>query len=40
MSSPSEISVEPEEWPSNYFYSSYDDNEEERPLMVSNDILR
>ncbi|XP_059858436.1 proto-oncogene DBL isoform X2 [Delphinus delphis] len=33
MSSPSEISVEPEEWPSNYFYSSYDDNEEERPLM-------
>nr|XP_058905899.1 proto-oncogene DBL isoform X1 [Kogia breviceps] len=33
MSSPAEISVEPEEWPSNYFYSSYDDNEEERPLM-------
>ncbi|XP_007100374.2 proto-oncogene DBL isoform X2 [Physeter macrocephalus] len=33
MSSPAEISVEPEEWSSNYFYSSYDDNEEERPLM-------
>ncbi|KAJ8795223.1 hypothetical protein J1605_002847 [Eschrichtius robustus] len=40
MSSPAEISGEPEEWSSNYFYSSYDDNEEERPLMVSNDILR
>ncbi|XP_064339340.1 proto-oncogene DBL isoform X6 [Camelus dromedarius] len=35
MSSPTEISDEPDEWPSNYFYSSYDDNEEEeRPLMV------
>ncbi|XP_022410020.1 proto-oncogene DBL isoform X2 [Delphinapterus leucas] len=34
MSSPAEISVEPEEWSSNYFYSSYDDNEEERPLMM------
>ncbi|XP_059765953.1 proto-oncogene DBL isoform X4 [Balaenoptera ricei] len=33
MSSPAEISGEPEEWSSNYFYSSYDDNEEERPLM-------
>ncbi|XP_007452131.1 PREDICTED: proto-oncogene DBL isoform X3 [Lipotes vexillifer] len=33
MSSPAEISVEPEGWSSNYFYSSYDDNEEERPLM-------
>uniref|UniRef100_A0A8C9CA54 MCF.2 cell line derived transforming sequence n=1 Tax=Phocoena sinus TaxID=42100 RepID=A0A8C9CA54_PHOSS len=33
MSSPAETSVEPEEWSSNYFYSSYDDNEEERPLM-------
>ncbi|XP_061035487.1 proto-oncogene DBL isoform X2 [Eubalaena glacialis] len=33
MSSPAEISDEPEEWSSNYFYSSYDDNEEERPLM-------
>ncbi|XP_064339338.1 proto-oncogene DBL isoform X4 [Camelus dromedarius] len=34
MSSPTEISDEPDEWPSNYFYSSYDDNEEEeRPLM-------
>ncbi|EPY73349.1 proto-oncogene DBL isoform a [Camelus ferus] len=41
ISSPTEISDEPDEWPSNYFYSSYDDNEEEeRPLMVSNDILR
>ncbi|XP_036694997.1 proto-oncogene DBL isoform X3 [Balaenoptera musculus] len=34
MSSPAEISGEPEEWSSNYFYSSYDDNEEERPLMM------
>ncbi|XP_057395128.1 proto-oncogene DBL isoform X6 [Balaenoptera acutorostrata] len=33
MSSPAEISGEPEEWSSNYFYSSYDGNEEERPLM-------
>uniref|UniRef100_A0ABI7WH92 MCF.2 cell line derived transforming sequence n=1 Tax=Felis catus TaxID=9685 RepID=A0ABI7WH92_FELCA len=34
MSSPAEISEDPEEWSSNYFYSSYDDNEEEeRPLM-------
>ncbi|KAM9041093.1 proto-oncogene DBL isoform 1-T1 [Megaptera novaeangliae] len=33
MSSPAEISGEHEEWSSNYFYSSYDDNEEERPLM-------
>ncbi|XP_032332025.1 proto-oncogene DBL isoform X5 [Camelus ferus] len=34
ISSPTEISDEPDEWPSNYFYSSYDDNEEEeRPLM-------
>uniref|UniRef100_A0A8C3YHJ3 MCF.2 cell line derived transforming sequence n=1 Tax=Catagonus wagneri TaxID=51154 RepID=A0A8C3YHJ3_9CETA len=34
MSSPAEISDEPEEWSNNYFYSSYDDNEEEeRPLM-------
>ncbi|TKC34846.1 hypothetical protein EI555_000568, partial [Monodon monoceros] len=41
MSSPAEISVEPEEWSSNYFYSSYDDNEEERPLMErgSEDLL-
>eukprot|EP00069_Balaena_mysticetus_P013235 bmy_07996T0 len=35
MSSPAEISDEPEEWSSNYFYSSYDDNEEERPLMIT-----
>ncbi|XP_020935770.1 proto-oncogene DBL isoform X13 [Sus scrofa] len=35
MSSPAEISEEPEEWSSHYFYPSYDDNEEEeRPLMV------
>ncbi|XP_028020823.2 proto-oncogene DBL isoform X3 [Balaenoptera acutorostrata] len=34
MSSPAEISGEPEEWSSNYFYSSYDGNEEERPLMM------
>uniref|UniRef100_A0A8D1GBN2 MCF.2 cell line derived transforming sequence n=1 Tax=Sus scrofa TaxID=9823 RepID=A0A8D1GBN2_PIG len=34
MSSPAEISEEPEEWSSHYFYPSYDDNEEEeRPLM-------
>eukprot|EP00071_Canis_lupus_P038137 XP_022271694.1 proto-oncogene DBL isoform X5 [Canis lupus familiaris] len=34
MSSPAEISEDPEEWPSSYFYASYDDNEEEeRPLM-------
>ncbi|XP_059942678.1 proto-oncogene DBL isoform X1 [Mesoplodon densirostris] len=33
MSSPAEISVEPEEWSSNCFYSSYDDSEGERPLM-------
>ncbi|XP_020935761.1 proto-oncogene DBL isoform X3 [Sus scrofa] len=36
MSSPAEISEEPEEWSSHYFYPSYDDNEEEeRPLMNS-----
>ncbi|KAL2768086.1 proto-oncogene DBL isoform a [Daubentonia madagascariensis] len=34
MSQSAEISEEPEEWSSNYFYSTYDDNEEEdRPLM-------
>ncbi|XP_058568904.1 proto-oncogene DBL isoform X2 [Neofelis nebulosa] len=34
MSSPAEISEDPEEWSSNYFYSSYDGHEEEeRPLM-------
>ncbi|XP_077921414.1 proto-oncogene DBL isoform X8 [Halichoerus grypus] len=34
VSSPAEISEDPEEWSSNYFYTSYDDNEEEeRPLM-------
>ncbi|XP_057574004.1 proto-oncogene DBL isoform X2 [Hippopotamus amphibius kiboko] len=34
MSSPAEISDKPAEWFSNYFYSSYGDNEEEeRPLM-------
>ncbi|XP_044618953.2 proto-oncogene DBL isoform X5 [Equus asinus] len=33
-SSPAEISEEPQEWSTSYFYSSYDDNEEEqRPLM-------
>lgn len=40
ISSPAKVSDEPEQWPSNYFYSSYDGHEEERPLMVSNDILR
>ncbi|XP_069318958.1 proto-oncogene DBL isoform X2 [Eulemur rufifrons] len=34
MSQSAEIPEEPEEWSSNYFYSTYDDNEEEdRPLM-------
>ncbi|XP_044091288.1 proto-oncogene DBL isoform X2 [Neovison vison] len=33
MSAPAELSEDPEEWPSNYFYASYDDNEEVRPLM-------
>ncbi|XP_070114178.1 proto-oncogene DBL isoform X2 [Equus przewalskii] len=34
ISSPAEISEEPQEWSTSYFYSSYDDNEEEqRPLM-------
>lgn len=40
MSTPAEISEDPEEWPSNYFYASYDDNEEVRPLMVSDDIFK
>ena len=40
MSSPAKVSDEPEKWSSNYFYTSYDGHEEERPLMVSNDILR
>lgn len=40
MSSSAKVSDEPEKWSSNYFYSSYDGHEEERPLMVSNDILR
>ncbi|XP_077890325.1 proto-oncogene DBL isoform X9 [Ictidomys tridecemlineatus] len=35
MSQSAGISEEPEEWSSNYFYSTYDDHEEEdRPLMV------
>uniref|UniRef100_A0AC11C4R4 MCF.2 cell line derived transforming sequence n=1 Tax=Ovis aries TaxID=9940 RepID=A0AC11C4R4_SHEEP len=34
MSSPAKVSDEPEKWSSNYFYSSYDGHEEERPLMV------
>ncbi|XP_070640709.1 proto-oncogene DBL isoform X4 [Bos indicus] len=33
MSSPAKVSDEPEKWSSNYFYSSYDGHEEERPLM-------
>ncbi|XP_070319387.1 proto-oncogene DBL isoform X2 [Odocoileus virginianus] len=33
MLSPAKASDEPEQWSSNYFYSSYDDHEEERPLM-------
>ncbi|VFV37010.1 proto-oncogene dbl-partial [Lynx pardinus] len=33
MSSPAEISEDPEEWSSNYFYSYDDNEEEERPLM-------
>ncbi|XP_030894375.1 proto-oncogene DBL isoform X1 [Leptonychotes weddellii] len=34
VSSPAEISEDPEEWSSNYFFTSYNDNEEEqRPLM-------
>ncbi|XP_043753582.1 proto-oncogene DBL isoform X1 [Cervus elaphus] len=33
ISSPAKVSDEPEQWPSNYFYSSYDGHEEERPLM-------
>jgi hypothetical protein len=41
MSKSAEISEEPEEWSSNCVYSTYDDNEEEdRPLMVSNDIKK
>uniref|UniRef100_A0A3Q1NGV5 MCF.2 cell line derived transforming sequence n=1 Tax=Bos taurus TaxID=9913 RepID=A0A3Q1NGV5_BOVIN len=35
MSSPAKVSDEPEKWSSNYFYSSYDGHEEERPLMSS-----
>ncbi|XP_044792715.2 proto-oncogene DBL isoform X9 [Bubalus bubalis] len=33
MSSPAKVSDEPEKWSSNYFYTSYDGHEEERPLM-------
>uniref|UniRef100_A0A452QYE0 MCF.2 cell line derived transforming sequence n=1 Tax=Ursus americanus TaxID=9643 RepID=A0A452QYE0_URSAM len=41
MSSPAEISEDPAEWSSNYFYTSYDDNEEEeRPLMVGDGIFK
>ncbi|XP_016062710.1 PREDICTED: proto-oncogene DBL [Miniopterus natalensis] len=35
-----EISERPEAWSNNYFSSSCVDNEEERPLMVSSDILK
>ncbi|XP_055419511.1 proto-oncogene DBL isoform X5 [Bubalus kerabau] len=34
MSSPAKVSDEPEKWSSNYFYTSYDGHEEERPLMA------
>uniref|UniRef100_A0A673V3J5 MCF.2 cell line derived transforming sequence n=1 Tax=Suricata suricatta TaxID=37032 RepID=A0A673V3J5_SURSU len=41
MASPAEISEDPDKWSSDYLYSSYDDNEEEeRLLMVSNDIFK
>lgn len=41
MPPPLEISEATEEWLSNNFYSSYDDNEgDEKPLMVSNDLQK